>query len=72
MLKMEITPVAFFSCMAVMLLVLGISSAIQLLVSIFLLIHMTEWMVSWHCVLSEGNTSWKFIGVLILLLNLMV
>lgn len=67
MLKMVVTPLAFLSCIAVMSLVLGMSRAIQLLVSIFLLIQMTDRMVSWLCVLCEGKIGLKFDGVLILL-----
>ena len=56
MLKIEITPIAVFSCMAMMLLVFGMSKDIQLLVLIFLFTHMMEHIVSGLCVLKEGKT----------------
>ena len=53
-----------FSCIAEMLLVFGMSSSIQLLVSMLLFIHMTDLMRVSFCFLFEGKITLKFVGVL--------
>ena len=54
MLNIEIVPVLFVSCIAVMSLVFGMSRAIQLLVLILLFTHITDLMGSSLCSLVMG------------------
>ena len=67
MLNIEIVPVFFVNCIAVMSLVFGMLRAIQLLVSILLFTHITDLMGSSLCSLCDGYTALKFVGVLMLL-----
>ena len=67
MLNIEIVPVLFVNCITDMLLVFGMSRAIQFLVSILLFTHITDLMGSSLCSLCDGYTALKFVGVLMLL-----